>query len=311
MELRDNSWRRVVTLALRGSRFDGSLRISDLEELEAFQALLTELAGSLWRKGNPTRIRLPKGFETATQLRFDHVDVGSSAVPLEARTTQAMQGALFDSEEDRDAIYASVIAAVDLASRSVIAASRGERLPDDLPATSIRRLGSLGTTLGSAEELSIRPERWDDTAGVPVVSGEVRDRIAALVPGRYEDEINVTGHVMAADVANGRFVLHDHDGRELPGTFNSAQERQITTALRDHDSLTVEIAGRAIYEASGQPFRVALVTRIRTVGIDEPGPEDSRTLWAALADLGRTKSIEGLPADASELLDDYLYGDPH
>jgi hypothetical protein len=309
MDTHRMEWRQVVTLALRGPRFDGSLRIGDLAELEAFQALVTELGAALWRQGHPTRIRLPKGFELATQLRFNRVETSSSAVPLEVRATRAIQGTLFDSEEERDSIYASVLAAIDLAGRSVLAANRGERLPAELPRESIKRLGSLGSTLGAQETLVIRPERWDSAAEAPEISGIVRDRIAAQVPGRYEDAIGTQGHVMAADVANGRFVLHDQKGRELPGTFTAEQERRITTALRDHDSVTVEIEGRAIYEATGEPFRVVSVSEIRTLGADEANPDTAAALWATLAAFGRTRSVDGLPADASEHLDEYLYGD--
>jgi hypothetical protein len=311
MQTHQTDWRRVVTLALRGTRFDGSLKISDLAELETFQALVSELAADIWRRKNTDRIRLPKGFEAATQLRFDHIEEGSSAVPLEARTVQAMQASLFDSDEDRDAVYASVIAAIDLASRGVVAANRGERLPDELPRDAIKRLGWLGSTLGTDETIVIRPERWQPTSDLPVVSASVRDHIAAQVPGRYEDDIRVRGHVMAADVTNGRFVLHDQDARQVPGTFTSEQERRVTTALRDHDAVTVEIEGRAIYEASGVPYRIVSVSRIHTVGLDDADGEASRSLWTALADFGRHKSIEGLPADASERIDDFLYGESH
>ncbi len=155
----------------------------------------------------------------------------------------------------------------------------------------------------------MRPSQWQNGRPLPVVSAEVRDNIAAQVPGRYQDAIRLRGHITAADVANGRFAIHDERARSIPGVFTREQERTVTTALRDHDSVVVEIDGEAIYEPDGSPYRIISVTAIRDVVANGGNVEETRELWLRLAALGRTGATTGIPPDASENLDHYLYGE--
>jgi hypothetical protein len=301
-------WRPVVRFGLRGGRFDGTLTISDLAELETYQELITETAAALWRRANVNRQRLPKGFELGTQLRFSHVEVGSSVVPLEARVRLPAQSALFDEDDDRDAVFKVVTGAVEVIWRSVAAASRRERLPEDLPREVLPRLGTLGATLGPADSVEMLPValRPPATREVAILDRTARDAIASQAVGRYVDSIRVDGRVTAADVTRGRFTVHLDDGREIPAPFSNEQERTVTTALRDHDSIVVAVVGRALFEADGRPNRVLEVESVH-VSSSEESSEDTRRLWSALASFGRERSVEGLPSDLGSNLDRYLY----
>lgn len=305
---RQKEWTPVVRFGLRGKRFDGSVTIGDLAELENFQLLIRETAASVWRREHPQRLRLPKGFERATELRFSQIEKGSSIVPLEAQVHVPAQQALFGEIVEGDEIFAAVRTAIELTWMGVGAGARGERVPDRVPREHLPKLGNLGSTLGSNEQIEVTPidpqgRRHFDTA---VLDSAARQEIERQVPGRYEDAIVVQGHITAADVTSHRFRIHLDDGRELAAAFSPAQERTVTGALRDHDSIAVEITGQALYEADGRPHRVIGVENMKTL-TGEASLEGQGGLWASLAAFGKERAVGGLPRDLATNLDAYLY----
>ena len=73
----------LTTLRFDGPRFeDHSLEIDVLPELIAYKKLLIETAKELWRKKNPGRERLPRGFEDSIAIKFFQLGDGSTAIPL-------------------------------------------------------------------------------------------------------------------------------------------------------------------------------------------------------------------------------------
>jgi hypothetical protein len=299
-------WKPVVRFALRGARFDGSLTIGDLPELEAFQHLISEIAAAIWRRDHPQRVRLPKGFEVATQLRFATIEKGSSVVPLEAQAVFPPQAPLFDAEGGQ--AFGAVTAAVDLTWRGIASAHRGERLPHDLPRDAIPRLAALGGTHAADERLEVTPIDGVERVTKPpaILDAATRTAIEREVPGRYEDAIVVEGRVTAADVTYRRFRVHTHNGRELAADFSAEQESIVTTALRDHDAIGLSIEGRALYNSEGNALRVTRVDVLRTLtGEDSVTPLGG--VWASLAAFGRNDAVSGLPQDLASNIDRYLY----
>ena len=73
----------LASLRFDGKRFEGhALDVECTQELIAYRSLILECAKELWRRKNPGRVRLPRGFEDGFRVQFDRIDEGSAVVPL-------------------------------------------------------------------------------------------------------------------------------------------------------------------------------------------------------------------------------------
>lgn len=128
------------------------------------------------------------------------------------------------------------------------------------------------------------------------------------------DTAEVTGEVFAADVQQGRCRMRLDDGLSVEVTFTDAQEGTVTTALKDHRSVGLEVRGRGEFSPSGRLLRIGHVERLRVVPIGERTFDPSaRSIEDEIAELVAGVSLEAwndLPDDLSENLDHYLYGAP-
>ena len=103
-----------TTIALASLRFDGkrfgghALDVECTQELIAYRSLILECAKELWRRKNPGRVRLPKGFEDGFRVQFDRIDEGSAVVPLR-RVRESPQAELdLGDEFDEAAVRSSM-----------------------------------------------------------------------------------------------------------------------------------------------------------------------------------------------------------
>jgi hypothetical protein len=68
-----------VSLVFSGPRFrDGSFPLEALPELVAYRELILAAARALFQVGNPTRQRLPRGFEASFKLVLERVEAGKN-----------------------------------------------------------------------------------------------------------------------------------------------------------------------------------------------------------------------------------------
>lgn len=296
-----DEWREVVTIALKGGRFDEkpALQIGDLGELEAYQRIVVEAAHALFFAENPGRQRVPKGFDDSLQLRFSTIEPGSTAVPLEARRVTQAQQQIWNL--DRDYVE-KAISATWAGYRSL---GSSERLPAELPPSVVSLMDELGASLRPSERLEIRPHI--PSADPAVITPEVRATVAAQVPGRYEDEISLEGEVRAADVDNGKFLVHPVSGPRVEARFSATDEQKVTQALHEHQDRRVVVRGRALFGADGVPLRLTSVESIDFA--DEFTPDQIGGTWSRIAVAARKGSISGMPHDLSTRLDEYLYGE--
>lgn len=296
-----DDWREVVTIALKGGRFDEkpALQISDLGELEAYQRIVVEAARALFFADNPERERVPKGFDKSLQLRFSTIRPGSTAVPLEARRVTRLQQQLWDLEPDyvEKAIAATWAGYRDIGSNQLP--------PSELPTSVISIMDELGASLLPSERLEIRPIAQPHSPAV--ITAEVRASVAEQAPGRYEDEVSLEGEVRAADVDNGKFLVHPISGPRVEARFSTADEQKVTQALHEHAYRRVVVRGRALFAADGVPLRLTAVDSIDFA--DEFTPDQIGGTWARIAVAAREGSISGMPHDLSTRLDEYLYGE--
>src|SRR4051794_35235129 len=119
--------RQIALLRFNGPRFeDHGLDVDVLPEIIAYKELLQETAKEIWRRNNPQRSRLPKGFEAGdVSLKFFNLEPGSTGVPL-IRETRPGRLPLLPLKDELDEAAA-------LLEDAIRAAGEREPVPEFLP----------------------------------------------------------------------------------------------------------------------------------------------------------------------------------
>ena len=296
-------WKEVARLHFKGERFrDHALDLSALSELRQFQKMVAETAKALWRKKNPDRQRLPRHFEDRTRLCLRTIEEGSAAAPLEVYIEEPEQGELWDPEP------VEVNEAIDVAYRVFGAIHEDTSLPEEFPKELLPEYARWGQGLSDDEVLEFAPP--GKTAAR--VTAQDRERLTALAEPPYEDEVDVAGQVLEADVRQKRFQLWLDNTIGVQVAFTDEQETEVTTALKDHKVVRLRVKGRGEFSPQGTLQRVISVDRLLLVQGEEPEfDEQAPAIEDVLSDLAKDvpdQEWDKLPPDLTDKLDDYLYG---
>jgi hypothetical protein len=132
--------------------------------------------------------------------------------------------------------------------------------------------------------------------------------------GRWNEIVDVSGEVLAADLKQSRLQLWLNERSHVSVRFSESQEEQVTTALRDHKTVRMNVKGRGKVSPQGKLLEI---TEVEELGI-QPGDEatldeGARPIQDILEELASEvphSEWERLPADLTDNLDHYLYGTP-
>ena len=293
----------LASLRFDGKRFEGhALDVECTEELIAYRTLILECAKELWRRKNPGRVRLPKGFEDGFRVQFDRIEEGSAVVPLR-RVRESAQAEL-DLGDEFDEAAALVDAAIG-------AANRDDLLPDQLPSNVIPLFAGFGRTLRDDEVLFTRARGSNIEA--PYTS-KARARLAEWVGPTYEDKVDLIGEVRMANLGPGAFRLQIAEtGAQVEGRFDSTQEVLVLDALKNHRSVRLRVTGTA--EFSTRDRQIKRLVRIDEVGLAPVEPcsfdESAPPIWEQLARIGLEAPAgtwDAVPDDLSTRIDEVVYG---
>lgn len=131
----------LATLTFDGPHYaDHGLDLDDLQELAAYRKIVVETAIELWRRHNPGRDRLPKGFEEGIVLKFYQLTAGSATVPIERVVDESGQDVPFRIEDE-------VEEAAEIIDHALAAASEDSAPPERLPASVVPMIQKWGETL--------------------------------------------------------------------------------------------------------------------------------------------------------------------
>lgn len=295
-------WKEVARLHFKGKRFrDHALDLSALGELRQFQKMVAETAKALWRKANPSK-NLPRHFENRTRLCLREIREGSAAAPLEVYIEEPEQGELWEPEP------VEVNEAIDLVYRVFGAVHDDTPIPEEFPKELLPDYAKWGQGLADDEVLEFGPPG----KAAARVTAKDREHLAAMAEPPYEDEVDVTGQVLEADVRQKRFQLWLDDKTGVRVSFTDVQEAEVTTALKDHEAARLRVKGRGEFSAQGTLQRVIAVDDLMLVRAEDP-PFDAHApaIEDVLSDLAKDVPEEEwdmLPSDLTDKLDDYLYG---
>lgn len=296
-------WKEVARLYFKGERFrDHALDLSAVSELRQFQKIVAETAKALWRKANPDRERLPRYFEDRTRLCLRRIEEGSAAAPLEVFIEEPPQKALWEPEPEE------VNEAIDLAYRVYGAAHEDTSLPDEFPKELLTEYARWGQGLSDDEVLEFAPPGKSAAR----VTARERERLTALTEPQYEDEVDVVGQVLEADVRQRKFQLWLDHRTSVHVSFTEEQEAEVTTALKGHKIMRLKARGRGEFTPQGVLQQIMSVDSLVLVRNEEPAFDAAApAIEDVLADLAKEvpdEEWDRLPRDLTDKLDDYLYG---
>ncbi len=301
----NGQWKEVVRLAFRGQRFeDHALDLTALGELSQFQKMVAETAKALWRAAHPDRERLPKGFQERTRLCLRKIEEGSAVAPLEVFVEEPEQMAFIEPEP------VEADEAIALAHRVFEALERDQPLPENFPKSLVPEYELWGQGLAEDETIElILPGK--KAARLTPLS---RSRLAGFGEVPHEDQVDVTGEVLEADVRQGRFHVWLDEKTGVAVRFSPEQENDVTEALRQHRTLRLRVRGRGDFSPQGKLLCVNEVEELRLQPRgDRPYDATAPAIEDVLHDLARQVPQEdwgNLPPDLTDNLDHYLYGTP-
>lgn len=293
----------LASLRFDGKRFEGhALDVECTQELIAYRTLILECAKELWRRKNPGRVRLPKGFEDDFRVQFDRIEEGSAVVPLR-RVLEAAQTEL-DFGDEFDEAAALVDAAI-------AAADRDDLLPERLPANVTPLFAGFGRTLRDDEVLFTRARGATSEAAY---TPKARARLAQWVSPTYEDKVDLVGEVRMANLGPGAFLLQIADtGAQVEGRFDATQEALVLDALKNHRNVRLRVTGTA--EFSTRDRQIKRLVHVDDVGLApvtaDSFDESAPPIWEQLAKIGREApegTWDAVPEDLSQRIDEVVYG---
>lgn len=163
----------IKRLHFTGGRFEKNkkwLSLDILPELTAYKTLLIETAKKEWRRNNPKRERLQKGFEENISLGFSEILEGSSTVPIE-RIEEVEDDVLEDLYVEDE-----VDEAVEIIDSTLEAAKEDRPFPEHLPADVIPLFEEWGRTLAHDEAIELGGKKGNEIK----FDSYMRDRILGM-----------------------------------------------------------------------------------------------------------------------------------
>lgn len=300
------TYEELAVLRFQGERFENhTLDVDSTQELIAYKKLILECAKELWRRRNPGRIQLPRGFEKGFGIVFSEIREGSAGVPLKRRIER----------EDDDLglpIEDEFVQAARLIDQAIEAAGAEATLPPEFPRNVVPLFREFGKTLTSEESLFIRATGRPSESAYTTTA---RERLATWTEPTYEDIVELCGEVSMANVRGGQFTLVLDTGETPSGRFSADQEALVLEALRHHREVRLRV--RAIGEFNQADRSLRRLVRVEHTEIATAGPpsydESVPPIWQVVSEIG-SQAPDGtwdqVPRDLSKRVDEYVYGTP-
>lgn len=268
-----------VTHVLSGRRFaDASVPVEVLPDLAAYRQLVVAVARALFFRHNPSRQRVPKGFEEQFQLVFREVVApGSAAVPLERRDpTATAQLSLIEPDYFDEAR--------DLVSDAIDAASTGRRFPAEFPLEVTQLFNAFGASLRPDEHIVVLGPRGSRAK----YDRGTRKKLVLMRDKTYEDDIELVAPIVQFDRHRMLFEAL-LDDRRIPGRLEGVPEESfavVRNAVAQASQISVRIVGRGAFDGADRLVRFVKIQEI-TYAEDEATREalDIKRRLAALGAL--------------------------
>ncbi len=229
---------------LVGDRFDGhAIPLEVLKDLSVLEELIVEVAKWHFKRDNPERKRIPKGFADEISLKVTEIEQGS-AIPKIVLAIASAGSTLFPSDH-RDCFEKakdSIIKVVD-------SAEKQEPVQGLLSDNHLAYFDRIGRSLREGESLELNypdPKR-------PARLNKATRRYLTLATSSthgYTEEVRVRGRLCEADQEKERFHLRLIDGSRIPAPIQPEHLDTILDAFR-----TFKQGSRVVIEGVGRYAR--------------------------------------------------------
>jgi len=257
-----------------GGRFAAHVMPVDaLAELVTLQQVVLELARAEFKRRNPDRVRVPRGFAQAARLDLAATEPNCFTASLTREAPPVLPG--------MDPAIVDVVVASRDAVVSVLEGVAAGREPGELPAKARRLLARMGDRLGADEWIEIRMKP-DTTAAR--VDASTRAKLSTLLHAPLEQVTDLDGEVEQFSDESEVIVLRLRDRRTVSLRFDRAQRAEVLDALTRRPAVRVQARARVQW---GPSPRVLEVESFEVV--DHERWPDIERLWQ------RIEQLAGVP----------------
>lgn len=220
----------LVDLKLKGGRFEkAGFPVRGLIELERLDELIRTVAKALWRRDHPDRVRVPKDFTAAFDLRLTRVDPGS-VVPILERPVVDEDPGLFPAPSPD--YFEQSIEVIEEAFAGIVA---NLELPPDFPDTAAAVMARFGSSFTDDERAVFRASGADPVE----YSSTIRNKFFGSVRlGLLSQDGSRVGRVSALDVDEQTFTFAGLDSSKVQGVFTDPQRWADLHEVLKHESKT-------------------------------------------------------------------------
>lgn len=284
-----------LTPRFAGTRFDGhTLPIEVAKDLAAYEELIVDLAKHLYLKDNPTRKRVPKGFDDEFSLHVKQVDDGSAKPVL--LWAAAFAGILASPPEHASYFERARL----LVGETVSAEAAGMPIPDDFPLSHLAAFNQLGRSLRDGESVDLAPAG----SAIAELTPERRKQLVLKANSEYTKDIDICGQIDEVDYRELTFRLRSEGGETIRAKFQPADKAVVHRAAGDSVRRFVRIKGSAVLDAQERHRKPVEMSHIEEL--------PNQPLAKAISNLSELRAgwFEGqgvaIPADKLAELSDLL-----
>jgi hypothetical protein len=181
-----------IHLRYVGQRFDGArLPLDVLVDLPAFRDLLVGYAKEQWKRQNPDRQRVPKGFEKALSFSLTAIDPGSAMPALRWEREEA-QASLPEIVGELSELVQVAYRQV----RELVDKAANDEFPRALSSEQVRALNKFGAGLQDEERIEFLIAETVHQAKVVYLDSAIRKRLIVNLRETYEQRYEDIGELL-------------------------------------------------------------------------------------------------------------------
>ncbi len=294
--------KEIARLHFTGNPYNvHALDVAALEELARFQKIVTKIATMIWKKNHPESHRLPKKFKKNTKFYFNSIQEGSVIVPIQISTVEQ------DNDMFNEYRNIHVSQAIDITHATLVSANHAEALPENIPQNVLQDIAKLGRRLPAQGKLGLELPGKD----IESISENTRTYLMVRANNFYQDETDIIGKVLEADVKRKKFQLWIDNKMNISIPFTEEQESEIITALKEHTSTQVRVNVYGEYNSKGNLEKILQLNSIDIYNEDFEYDPNTPSIMEEVERIFGDVPEEiwnKLPPDLSSNHDFYIYG---
>lgn len=234
-----------------GPRFEKhSIPVELLPDLLAYRDLIREVAKELFKRADPTRKRVPRGFEAAFRLSLKDVGEGSAVAQMVNDVSEDYNAEIIEFAP----YFERAKAAVDETIKSATVAGDG-KIPADFPVRLLTNFGKIGKNLKEGESIDFgyageqsEKVRYTDA---------VRRALVLFGSDEIEGLIDIVGRVTGIiNDPEPRFTIKVDGASVVSGPYESGSQDDIIKAFRQKATHSLRVRGSGVYDRQNIVLRI-------------------------------------------------------